>query len=139
LLGLFDAVRAEARADEQRALLDDLEIDLGRGEARTASSHPFSAGRLVAGARIAGHGRTPCISTAGSTSTSNTCTTGPPRRIVSPSSTTRAPPGTCTVTRSPTRPRRWATAATAHAPVPHDNVSPTPRSHTRIRIPPLPS
>ena len=51
---------------------------------------------------------------------------------VAPSSTTRSPPGTCTVTRSPTRPRRWATAAAAHAPVPHDSVSPTPRSQTRI-------
>ena len=35
---------------------------------------------------------------------------------------------------SPTRPRRCATAAAAHAPVPHDSVSPTPRSHTRIAM-----
>ena len=44
------------------------------------------------------------------------------------------PPSTSTRTRSPTSPRRCATAADAHAPVPHDCVSPAPRSHTRIVI-----
>ena len=47
-------VRAEAGADEQRALADDLEIDLGRGEALTASPRPFWR-PLVPVVGIAGH------------------------------------------------------------------------------------
>ena len=50
----------------------------------------------------------------------------------SPSATASEPPSTSTRTWSPTSPRRCATAADAHAPVPHDCVSPAPRSHTRI-------
>ena len=55
------------------------------------------------------------------------------RRRRSPRATSR-PPGTSTVHRAgasgPTR--RRAAAKTAHAPVPHDCVSPTPRSCTRM-------
>ena len=118
-LGLLGRVQAESRAHEERALVDDAEIDLGRGE-------PSPAAIEVALAHDDHPSR--------SMSVSKTCTTGPPRRTVGPSSTSRSPPGTVTRTCAPTVPRRCITAADAHAPVPHDCVSPAPRSHTRIRI-----
>src|SRR5262249_11815911 len=111
-LRLVQRPAAGAGADEERALLDDTEVDLGSGQAATLAAF------AVAHASV--------------TSVSNTCVTGPRSRIVSPSSTSCVPPGTRTVTCSPTRRRRWATAADAHTPVPHDRVSPTPRSQTRI-------
>ena len=49
--------------------------------------------------------------------------------------TTSSPPGTATVIRAGASPRRWATPAAAQAPDPHEAVSPTPRSQTRIRRP----
>ena len=100
-----------------------LEVDLGRGEppALAVLVRP----RMTHGPMPVGVGRA-------ATSTSNTCTTGPPRTHRSPSVTDSVPPGTSTCTCSPTRPRRCATAAAAHAPVPHDSVSPAPRSQTRI-------
>ena len=90
----FRVAHTDAGADEQRLLLDDAEIGLGRGEAPTAARF---GPELVAVLAAAAHGS--------SNSTSKTCTTGPPRRTVSPSSTARSPPGTFTVTVSPTIPR----------------------------------
>src|SRR5262249_29776455 len=106
------AAGAGAGADEEGALLGDTEVDLGSGQAATLAAF------AVAHASV--------------TPVSDTCVAGPRSRIVSPSSTSCVPPGTRTVTCSPTRRRRWATAADAHTPVPHDRVSPTPRSQTRI-------
>src|SRR5690606_12845939 len=51
----------------------------------------------------------------------------------------RVPPGSCTSTSRPTRPRRISTAAAAQAPLPQAWVSPTPRSKTRSRTRPWPS
>src|SRR5207248_2328099 len=109
---LVQRVRARSGADEKRALLDDTEVDLGGGEAAALASLAIAHATL--------------------TSVSKTCVTGPCSRIVSARSTSCVPPRTCTITCSPTRPRRWATAADAHTPVPHESVSPTPRSHTRM-------
>src|SRR5207248_3151403 len=109
---LVQRVRARSGADEKRALLDDTEVDLGGGEAAALASFAIAHATL--------------------TSVSKTCVTGPCSRIVSARSTSCVPPRTCTITCSPTRPRRWATAADAHTPVPHESVSPTPRSHTRM-------
>ena len=69
------------------------------------------------------------------TSTSKTWTTGPPRCTVSSSVTVER--AAEHVDRAPAcrpSPRRCATAATAHAPVPHESVSPAPRSQTRMAI-----
>src|SRR4029079_10155368 len=125
-LGLLLRLGPGARADQQGPLPDPFEVDLGRGEAP-----PLPAGLRERRAHRAG-----CAlaswSLCGEMVTSNTCTTGPPSRTVGPSTTDSAPPSTSTWTRSPTNPRRCATAAEAHAPVPHDKVSPAPRSHTRI-------
>src|SRR5581483_578228 len=63
-----------------------------------------------------------------------TCSAGPLRSTVSsPTSTSRSPPGLCTVTCLPTSPHACAAAAAAHVPVPHACVSPAPRSQTRKR------
>src|SRR5262249_46873819 len=44
------------------------------------------------------------------------------------------PPRVSTRTLESSKPRRMPVTTAAHAPVPHDNVSPAPRSHTRNRM-----
>src|SRR3984893_388383 len=126
-LGFVGGPRPRAASDQQGSLAYDAEIDLGCGEAPPLAPLARRTHRL---ARV---GRN--LKSSRSTVVSNTWATGPPRRMVSPSSTWRSPPGTWTTTRSPTSPCRLATAAAAHAPVPQLRVSPTPRSQTRMSIP----
>src|SRR5581483_4681174 len=126
-----------AAAHQQGPLPDDAEVDLGGGQAPP----------LPSGVGVVGHSTPPASGTvsasrSSSTSTSNTKATGPPSRTLKLSprplgcrSTTSSPPGTRTVIRPGARPRRWAAPAAAHAPDPHDAISPTPRSQTRIRRP----
>src|SRR5205823_10157596 len=89
-LRLVQRVCARSGADEERALLDDTEVDLGGGETAALASLAIAHATL--------------------TSVSKTCVTGPCSLIVSARSTSWVPPRTCTVTCLPTSPRRWATA-----------------------------
>ena len=111
----FGVARADAGADEQRALPEDVEIGLGCGEPPATHAARVGAPQFEIDLDVEDvHDR------------------AAEADGVAPSSTVRSPPGTCTVTRSPTSPRWCATAAVAHAPVPQLSVSPTPRSHTRM-------
>ena len=60
----------------------------------------------------------------------------PALRSDASTSIVRSPPSRCTVTGLAASPSRTAAAPTAVAPVPHAWVSPTPRSHTRMRTEP---
>ena len=118
----FGVTRADARADEQRPLPDDREVDLGRGEPPSGRR----AERRVA--HRAGRGSRALHELVEVDLDVEDVRTGPPRRTVSPSSTRRSPPGTWTVTSSrrarvggrPRRPRtrrcRSSASRRRHAP-----------------------
>src|SRR5207344_2451343 len=73
----------------------------------------------------------------GSRTPSATRTAGPVSRTSSPSSRSirRTPPGKRAGAFAGTRPASFAATTAAHAPVPHANVSPAPRSQTRTFTP----
>src|SRR5665647_2981435 len=108
-----------------------------RGASRQRQGLPRAAGDGLGRLRRQTHPRA-----ARSTSASRTSTAGPASSTRSPSTRTcRVPPGTSTHhTCGAPAPAQVRTArAAAHAPVPQDCVSPTPRSCTRIRTTPEPS
>ena len=119
VLGLDRRSRAfDAGADEQRALPDDPEVDLGRGEPSPLAT--FVALRHAAQPVEVDvdvehvHDRT-----------------AEPERGAEVDGEVAAGNVHDRPGRRP-GPRWCATAADAHAPVPHDSVSPTPRSQTRM-------
>src|SRR5262249_20063527 len=96
-LSFFDAARAEAGSDEQRALLPPFEVDFGGGEAAALAVLVRSRCHETS---------TKSVSVSTFTSTSKTCTTGPPSCTVASSVTASVPPGTSTCTCRPTSSRR---------------------------------
>src|ERR1019366_6563002 len=115
------------RVDEQGQFVE-LVLEFVFGHARELDAHEddLLAERAIdEGAGYIGH--------ASSHSTLATNCTGPLSVAATPSKVTRsAPPGFSTVTSMPHISSRWATATTAHDPVPQALVQPTPRSITLI-------
>ena len=111
-----------------------------RAATSSASSSASRSARSSRASRGRRTGSLGDVAEARSAPPENTCRAGP-RMVARPSSsmvTSRRPPGRSHARRGlprAARPFAQATAAVAHAPVPHASVTPTPRSHTTSSMP----